>query len=368
MTGLRAILAGGGTGGHLFPGLAVAEEIHRRGGDALFVGTARGLETRVLPAEGWPLELIRVQGLIRTGWRQRFRFLREAPGTVWQVLRLLHRHRPQVVVGVGGYASGPVVLTASGRRLPTAILEQNSIPGITNRILGRIATEVYATFEQSRRWFPRRRVSVLGNPVRRSIVESLQGLELPAPRVDGRVRLLAFGGSQGARFLNETLMEAAPRLAAEKVSLVHQTGEADHARVCEAYREAGYEAEVLPFIEDMAPRYAAADLVLCRAGATTLAELAIAGRPAVLVPFPFATHDHQTANARVLERRGAALCRAQHQLDGPTLADLVLELARDPARRARMADAMRSAARPEAAAAVVDRLERLVAAARRRGR
>ncbi len=366
MTGLRVLLAGGGTGGHLFPGIAVAEEIRARGGEVLFVGTAQGLEARVLPAQGWPLELIRVQGLVRTGWRQRLRFLADAPGTVRQVHRLLSRFRPRVVVGVGGYASGPVVLTAAARRVPTAILEQNSVPGLTNRILGRLVKEIYTAFEQSQRWFPAKRVVELGNPVRRDIVERLQDLAPPPPRPDGRVRLLAFGGSQGARFLNEILMKAAPRLAGSPVSLVHQTGEADYERVCEAYRAAGFAAEVTPFIEDMAARYAVADLVLCRAGATTLAELAIAGRPAVLVPFPYATHDHQVQNARALERRGAALCRTQHQLDGAALAALVEELASEPDRRARMGAAMRALARPAAAAAVVDRLQGLVAAAGRR--
>ncbi len=356
MSRIRVLIAGGGTGGHLFPGIAVAEEIRARGGEVCFVGTERGIEARVLPRQGWPLELIRVRGLVRTGWRQRLRFGVEAPMTLLQVVRLLGRFRPDVVVGVGGYASGPVVLTAATLRLPTAILEQNSVPGITNRILGKVVKGVYAAFEESRHWFPDRKVEVLGNPVRQNIVQTLRAVGAGTTGTHNGVQVLAFGGSQGARFLNETLMAAAPRLAAAGLCLVHQTGEADLERVTQAYREAGFVATVVPFIEDMASAYAAADLILCRAGATTLAELAIVGRPAILVPFPFATHNHQVNNAQEFERAGAALCRTQDGLDGDTLADEVLRLAGDANRRAEMAAAMQELGRPRAAADIVDRL------------
>lgn len=365
MTALRVLIAGGGTGGHLFPGIAVAEEIRARGGEVSFVGTARGIEARVLPRLELPLDLIQVHGLVRTGWRERLRFVLEAPACLVQVARILRRRRPDVVVGVGGYASGPVVLSAALRRIPTAVLEQNSIPGITNRILGRVARRVFATFEESRRFFPRRKVALTGNPVRRQIVESLQNAAQKARPADARFHVLAFGGSQGARFLNETLMSSASRLARLPLRLTHQTGEADHARVVEAYRVAGLEADVAPFIDDMAARYAAADLILCRAGATTLAELAIAGRPAILVPFPYATHNHQERNAREVERAGGAVCCLQSDLDGDRLATLVWELLADEARRARMAVSMRSLARPTAAAEIVDGLETLGARRRR---
>lgn len=361
----RVLIAGGGTGGHLFPGIAIAEEICSRGGEVSFVGTARGIESRVLPRLGMSLDLIKVRGLVRTTAADRLRFILEAPLALHQVAGILRRRRPQVVVGVGGYASGPVVLSAAVARMPTAILEQNTIPGITNRILGRLADRVYASFEESLRFFPQGKVEVTGNPVRRDIVEALGDAARRTSSGDGRLRLLVFGGSQGARFLNERLMEAAHLLSSMPIALVHQTGEADQNRVTAAYRAARLDAEVVPFIDNMATRYAAADLVLCRAGATTLAELAIASRPAILVPFPYATHGHQEKNARELESRGAAICRTQSELNASRLAELLGELAADQGRRAAMAKAMGALGRPAAAAAIVDGLTAQVR--RRRG-
>lgn len=362
---MRVLIAGGGTGGHLFPGIAVAEEVLARGGEVLFVGTSRGIEARVLPELGLPLETIRVGGLAGVSWRQRLRFLVEGPLAAVQAIRILRRFRPQVVAGVGGYSSGPVVLAAAMGFIPTVILEQNSVPGVTNRLLGKVVRRVFGAFEESRLHFPRRKMVLPGNPVRRAIVDSLQQDLRPATaRANGRLRVFAFGGSQGARFINECLMEAAPRLADAPLSLVHQTGEADCHRVSQAYGEAGLDAEVHPFIHDMAARYAWADLIVSRAGATTLAELAIVGRPAVLIPFPYATHNHQERNAREFEEAGAVLCRTQDGLDGSSLAALLSQLADDEPRRGAMADAMGRLARPRAAADIVDDMERL--AARRR--
>jgi len=364
---MRVLIAGGGTGGHLFPGIAVAEEVLARGGEVLFVGTDRGIEARVLPELGLPLRTIRVQGLAGVSWKRRLQFLVDAPVAAAQAIFVLASFRPQVVVGVGGYASGPVVLAAAAALVPTVILEQNSVPGITNRLLGRVVRQVFGAFEQARLHFPTGKMQLLGNPVRRSIVESLRGAGDDAPgrpasngrTSNGRMRVLVFGGSQGARFINECFMEAASELTGLSLELVHQTGEADHARVAEAYGAAGLQAEVLPFISDMAARYARADLIVCRAGATTLAELAIVGRPAVLVPFPYATHNHQESNAREYEGRGAALCRPQRELDPAMLVDLIRELAQDEPRRRAMATAMRALGRPQAAASIVDRLETL---------
>lgn len=358
---MRVLIAGGGTGGHLFPGIAVAEEVLSRGGEVLFVGTSRGIEARVLPELGLPLQTIRVGGLAGVSWRRRLRFLVEGPLAAAQTIRILRRFRPQVVAGVGGYSSGPVVLTAALGLIPTVILEQNSVPGVTNRLLGRVVRQIFGAFEQSREHFPRRKMTLPGNPVRRAIVDSLQRRARPATaRANGRLRVFAFGGSQGARFINECLMEAAPMLADAPVALLHQTGEADHERVRRAYADVGLNAEVHPFIDDMAARYAWTDLIISRAGATTLAELAIVGRPAVLIPFPFATHNHQVRNAREFEEAGAALCRPQDGLDGPGLADLIGRLADDEPRRSRMAKAMERLARPRAAADIVDQLEILV--------
>ena len=363
---MRVLIAGGGTGGHLVPGIAVAEEVLSRGGEVLFVGTARGIEARVLPELGLPLETIKVGGLAGVSWRKRLRFLVEGPLAAARAIEILRRFRPQVVAGVGGYSSGPVVLTAALGFIPTVILEQNSVPGVTNRLLGRVVDQVFGAFAESRQHFPRVKMTLPGNPVRRAIIDSLQRHSRPATaRANGRLRVFAFGGSQGARFINECFMEAAPLLADAPVDLLHQTGEADHERVRDAYAEAGLRAEVHPFISDMATRYEWTDLIVSRAGATTLAELAIVGRPAVLIPFPYATHNHQERNAREFEEAGAALCRPQDGLNGQSLADLIGRLADDEPRRSRMALSMQRLARPEAAADIVDNLETLVSRRRR---
>ncbi len=363
---MRVLIAGGGTGGHLFPGIAVAEEVLARGGEVLFVGTSRGIEAKVLPALGLPLQTIRVGGLAGVSWRQRLRFLVEGPIAAAQAIRILRRFRPQVVAGVGGYSSGPVVLTAAMGFIPTVILEQNSVPGVTNRLLGRVVRQIFGAFEESRQHFPSHKMVLPGNPVRRAIVDSLQQDLRPATaRANGRLRVFAFGGSQGARFINESLMEAAPLLAKAPIELVHQTGEADRARVQDAYAKAGLDAQVHAFISDMAARYAWSDLIVSRAGATTLAELAIVGRPAVLIPFPYATHNHQERNAREFEEAGAALCRPQDGLNGAELAALIGQLAEDETRRSSMADAMGSLARPRAAADIVDAMQQLAAPRRR---
>ena len=360
---MRVLIAGGGTGGHLFPGIALAEEILERRGEVLFVGTDRGLEARVIPELGLALSTIHVRGLARVSWMQRLRFLIEAPITAAQAAGVLLAFRPSVVVGVGGYSSGPVVLAAAAVGLPTAILEQNSVPGITNRLLGRVVNRVFGSFEESRGFFADRKMAMLGNPVRRAIVDSLQDASADSfPTRDtpvGPINVLVFGGSQGAQFLNDCLIEGAQALAALDINLVHQTGAADHQRVLREYEHAGLHAEVLPFLDDMAARYARADLIVCRAGATTLAELAIVGRPAVLVPFPFATHNHQERNARAFEQRGAAVCRTQGELDGAALAALIGELAADPSRRRELATAMGASGRPKAAHNIVDQLELL---------
>jgi UDP-N-acetylglucosamine--N-acetylmuramyl-(pentapeptide) pyrophosphoryl-undecaprenol N-acetylglucosamine transferase len=371
---MRILIAGGGTGGHLFPGIAVAEALADRGAEVLFVGTERGLEARVLPRLGFALETIQVRGLARVSWTERLRFLLEAPLSAAQAASVLWRVRPDVAVGVGGYSSGPVLLAAALARIPTAILEQNSVPGVTNRLLSRVVDRIYCSFTLPEGTFPAHKTTVPGNPVRQGIIDALeQAGHVGAPATpddsndsnDGRFSLFVFGGSQGARGINETFMAAAPALAQQRLSLVHQTGEADHERVVAAYARAGLTAEVLPFIDNMAERYAAADLIVCRAGATTLAELGIVGRPAVLVPFPHATHNHQEANARDVERQGAAICLPQQELTGDQLASLIAELEADPARRASMGEAMARLGRPDAAHVIAEGIWALGQARRR---
>jgi UDP-N-acetylglucosamine--N-acetylmuramyl-(pentapeptide) pyrophosphoryl-undecaprenol N-acetylglucosamine transferase len=355
---MRLIIAGGGTGGHLYPGIAVAEEVRARGGEVLFVGTTRGIEARVVPAAGYPLELLEVSGIKRMGLVRTLQGLGRVPLALVRSLGIVRKFRPDAVLGVGGYASGPMVLAAALAGYPTAIQEQNSVPGFTNRTLGRFVRAVLVAFEDARRFFPAGKVALVGNPVRRTFVESAQG------RPDAAAgTLLVVGGSQGARAVNELVIEAAQLLAARGAlpPLVHQTGAKDADRCSERYRELGLgeRVAVRPFIEDMAGTLAEAALVVGRAGALTLAELAIVGRPAVLIPLPTAADDHQSKNAAAFATAGAAVVVEQGQATGAALAELLAELWKDGARRQTMTAAMRSLGHPRAAAEVVDALERI---------
>lgn len=365
---LRVVIAGGGTGGHLFPGLALAEELTARGAQVTFVGTSRGIEAKVVPQHGYPLELIDIAGLKRQGVAATLRSLVRLPAAAWQALRVLRRLRPQVVVGVGGYASGPVVMLAALRGTPTVVLEQNSIPGVTNRLLSRFARAVITAFPHAERFFPRGKVALLGNPIRRSVLrEAAPPAEAIPPRPSGPVRVLVLGGSQGARSVNELVVAAvehwlktpgAPPLA-EVLSLRHQTGAADHEKVAARYRELGLPESVAraePFITAMGEAYAACDLMVGRAGATTIAELTAVGRPALLIPFPQAADDHQTENAGYLVERGAAKLLVQAETTPAQLAALLQELGRNPQALQRMAEASRALGRADAAAVIAGRV------------
>jgi UDP-N-acetylglucosamine--N-acetylmuramyl-(pentapeptide) pyrophosphoryl-undecaprenol N-acetylglucosamine transferase len=360
---VRLLVAGGGTGGHLFPGIAVADEVVRRGGHVLFVGTSRGIETRAVPAAGYALETLDVSGLARMGLWGTVRGLGRVPMAIAKSIAILRRFRPEVVLGVGGYASGPMVLAAALLGYPTAIQEQNSVPGITNRVLGRLVRAVFIAFKDAARFFPARKIERLGNPVRQKIVAALQD----ASEADGaavKLRLFVVGGSQGARAVSDLVTEASAALATANIdfSLVHQTGSSDLERISERYRELGLAERVVvkAFIEDMAAAYAEADIVVARAGALTLAELAIAGRPAILIPLPTAADDHQRKNAAQFANAGAALVLDQGRACAEDLAAAITRLAQDGGKRADMAAAMRGLARPQAAQAIVDRLETLV--------
>ena len=360
---MRLLVAGGGTGGHLFPGIAVADEVIRRGdAEVLFVGTSRGIETRAVPAAGYALETLDVSGLKRMGLLGTLRGLGRVPLAILRSMAILRRFKPRVVLGVGGYASGPMVLAAALLGYPTAIQEQNSVPGITNRVLGRLVRAVFIAFEDAARFFPLRKIERLGNPVRQKIVAALQGAS-KAEVATEKLRILVVGGSQGARAVSDLVTTAAAALSAAGLdfALVHQTGSADLARIQECYRTLGLADHVIvkAFIEDMASAYAEADLVVARAGALTLAELAIAGRPAILIPLPTAADDHQRKNAAQFASAGAALVLDQGGASGKDLATAIAGLAKDRAKRADMGAAMRALARPQAAQAIVDRLEAL---------
>jgi UDP-N-acetylglucosamine--N-acetylmuramyl-(pentapeptide) pyrophosphoryl-undecaprenol N-acetylglucosamine transferase len=360
---LRVVMAGGGTGGHLYPGIAVARELLARDPDAMvsFAGTARGIEARVVPREGFALDLIRSGGVKGKSIVDRLRGALLVPVGLIDGWRIVSARRPSLVIGVGGYSSGPVVLVAALRGVPTMLLEQNAVPGLTNRLLARVVKAAAVTFESTQGFFGDK-AFVSGNPVRPEFFGAA-GPQQESARDDQTsiVRVLVFGGSQGAHAINVAMVEAAPQLAtaAATLRLVHQTGERDVAMVRAAYVAAGVSAEVEPFLFDMERRVREANLVVSRAGATTLAEIAAAGKAAILSPLPTATDDHQRKNAEALASVGAAQVLLQKDMTGAVLGQQLLALAQDPERRTRMAAAARTLARPDAAKVIVDRALRL---------
>jgi UDP-N-acetylglucosamine--N-acetylmuramyl-(pentapeptide) pyrophosphoryl-undecaprenol N-acetylglucosamine transferase len=353
------LIAGGGTGGHLYPGLALADALVARGLSVTFVGTAHGIETRTVPAAGYPLHVLPGRQLRGAGVGRAVAGLVAVAGGVLRALALLRALRPRLVVGVGGYASVAVVLAAWVRRVPTLLLEQNVMPGAANRLLGRHATRVCVGFAEAVAAFPGGRAVHTGNPIRaqvRGAVAAPRGV----PR--GRPGLLVFGGSAGARRLNQVTIEAMRILGpvARTLEVVHQTGAADLETVRAGYAALDLPARVVPFIDDMGAAYAAADLVVARAGAMTCAEIAAVGLPAILVPYPHAADDHQRLNAEVLVAAGAAEMILDRELTGSRLAAALERLVRDPARRAAMAAGAHALARPEAAERVADECQRLL--------
>ncbi|MEO8076180.1 MAG: undecaprenyldiphospho-muramoylpentapeptide beta-N-acetylglucosaminyltransferase [Acidobacteriota bacterium] len=355
MTANRIVIAGGGTGGHLYPGIAVARELLRRDPQArvTFAGTARGIEARVLPKEGFDLDLLRSEGLKGTSIMARIRGLLLLPLSAIDAWSIISRRSPTLVIGVGGYSSGPVMLTAALRGIPTLLLEQNAVPGLTNRLLARFVSAAAVTFPSTAEFFGGRAL-VTGNPVRPEFLsETLE----PGPRAAGPPRVLIFGGSQGSHAINLAMVEAAPQLAAYPggMAITHQTGERDRELVSDGYSRAGLAARVEPFLFAMDREVKAADLVICRAGATTLAELTAAGRPAVLIPLPTAADDHQRKNAEVLAAAGAAELIAQKDLTGGLLASRITALIENPERLAAMASAARRLARPNATMLIADK-------------
>lgn len=355
----RVVFAGGGTGGHLFPGIAVARALVRRHPDAyvVFAGTGRGIEARALAREGFRFEPLRSAGLVGKSPGAVARTVALAPLTLLDAARVLRRARPDLVVGLGGYSAGPVVLLAALAGRSTMVLEQNAVPGMTNRMLAPVVQAAAVSFEATTACFGAK-AFVSGNPVRDGFFH--------AARVDraaraGPTTVLVLGGSQGAHALNAALAAAARELASLPggVRVVHQTGERDLGRVREAYRQAGVDARVEAFFEALHEQMRAADVAVCRAGATTLAEVAAAGLPALVVPLPAAANDHQRRNAAVLAAAGAAEVIEEADLER-RLAPRLTALARDRGRRAAMSAAAGRMAKPAAADKVLQRAEQLM--------
>jgi UDP-N-acetylglucosamine--N-acetylmuramyl-(pentapeptide) pyrophosphoryl-undecaprenol N-acetylglucosamine transferase len=352
---VKVLIAGGGTGGHLYPGIALAEEIvtRQQGNEVLFIGTRRGLEAKILPNLGFDLEFMDVSGLKGRGLIGILRGLLRLPMALVHAFKILGRFRPDIAIGVGGYASGPMLFAAWLARVPTAVLEQNTIPGLTNRTLARFVNAVFVMFEASSRYFPEHKVQALGNPIRRQLLDNF--LRSKDPTKEG-FHILVLGGSQGAHTLNLRMVEAVGYLASveDSIKLVHQTGSSDEELVRRAYEEIGFEAEVHAFIENMSAAYRTADLVICRAGATTLAEIMVTKKASILVPYPYAADNHQELNARAMVDAGASKMLIESSLDGERLANEILALYRDRDQVTRMERAASRAGRPEAAREIVD--------------
>ncbi len=354
---MKVLFAAGGTGGHIFPAIAVAKEVLRRdeASEVLFVGTARGLETRIVPEAGFQLSLINSAGLKNVGFIGKIKGLSVLPKSFIEARQIIRQFRPHVVVGAGGYVSGPVLLMAAIMGVPTLVMDSNALPGFTNRQLARFVDKAALTFEASLPYFGKKGV-VTGNPVRKEF------FEVP-PKKRGEVaHLLIFGGSQGARAINNAMTDALPHLAElkDRLTITHQTGEADFEKIRELFSRSDYPmADIRPFIANMFEEFARADLVICRAGATTCAELAAAGKASIMIPLPTAADDHQRKNAEALEEGGAAKMLLQADLNGESLADLIRSTIGDAEMLSAMEAAAKAMGRADAAERTADLVEEL---------
>jgi len=360
---MRCIIAGGGTGGHLFPGIAIAEELEARcpGAALLFVVGRRRMESEILRRYGFQVAFINVEGMKGRGWKKGLAVLGMLPGSLVQSMRIIKDFKPSFVVGVGGYSSGPFCLAARLMGVPTAIHEQNSYPGLTNRLLARVVDRIFVSFEESAPYF-RQKSTLTGNPVRHELFSPVEDSLSP----DKKFTVLVVGGSQGARAINEAFVEAFGILkkTGEEFTFIHQTGQYDHKRVVAEYGAQGVRARelernVVPFIEDMASAYHRADMVVSRAGATTLFELAALGKPSILIPYPHATNGHQETNARSLARREGAEMVLQKDLTGEGLASTLLTYMNHPKQLKKMGEGARTFSRPDAARDIADQLMEL---------
>lgn len=347
------LMAGGGTGGHVFPLLAVARELRERGHSVRFVGTRRGVEAKLVPAENFPIEWIEIGGLKRVGMRKTLATLGDLPRSLWEASRILRRASPAAVFSMGGYVAGPVLLAALWKRIPVVVMEPNAVPGFTHRRLAHFVARALVSFPETQRWFPHGRTEVTGLPVRQEF------FAIPAKPAGKPLTLLITGGSQGSRTLNRAVEESWPLWPADeekqsRARMIHQTGAA-------AYQDLAARSpfEVCAFIDDMPQAYARADLVLCRSGMGTLSELAAAGKPSILVPLPTAADHHQLHNAEAFEKAGAARLVLDREMTGVRLVEEVMRLAADPGRLAAMGEAARAFAKPGAARRAAEILEAL---------
>jgi len=358
---MRIIIAGGGTGGHVIPALAIAQQLRKQfGAEILFIGTARGIETRLVPQAGFPLELIRVGALKNVSLMTRLKTMFDLPRAIAASSRMLSDFDPEVVIGVGGYASGPAMVAAIRRRLPTLAFEPNVVPGFANRMIARWVSAAAVHFEETCEYFPH--CQVTGVPVRAEFFTIPP--KTTASTGGGAPTLLVFGGSQGARAINQAMIESLPGLL-EKipgVHIIHQTGQRDYDQVLAAYQQSGISGEVHKFIDDMPGTFARADLLVCRSGASTVGEITAAGKPAIFVPFPAAADDHQNVNARALERAGAAIVVEESNLEAAYLVETIVALIGDSRQLRSMSAAAKSLAHPQAVEEIAEMVGKLAAA------
>ena len=350
------LMAGGGTGGHVIPALAVARVLESRGHHAVFVGTHEGFEAKLVPAAGYPIEWISVGGLKGVGAMKGLHTLAALPGGVMRAMGILRRHRPAAVFSMGGYVAGPVVIAAALRRVPIVAMEPNAIPGFTNRRMARFIRRALISFPETSQFFPAGRAEVIGVPVRRAF------FDLPPKAQEDRLAILITGGSRGSRTLNNAAKESWPLFldGGPNVRIIHQTGSvAPHEEIAHDFARTGLEGRVVPFIHDMPAAFAEADLVICRSGAGALAELAAAGKPSILVPFPYATDDHQRHNAEAFQTAGAARLVLDSEMSGARLVREVRELAAARPLLDQMAANARALAREGAAERAASILEEI---------
>ena len=360
---MRCVIAGGGTGGHLFPGMAIAEAFVERekGNEVLFIGTERGIEAKVLQGGRFPLKTIKAKPIQGKPLLEKGKAIWSLPMAISEAFSILKEFQPQLVLGVGGYASGPTLLAAFFLGMKRAIHEQNVVPGMTNRILKWFSQRIFVSFEEAKEYFPDKKTVVTGNPIRKEFFASLKEGKGEMKKRDG-FTLLIFGGSAGAHRINQAMIEALDHLQGIKSSLkiIHQTGKEDLDFVSKAYRKKEFDALVRPFFEDIATSYQISDLVICRSGASTVAELAVCGKAALLIPYPYAAHNHQFINAKKLVDLGAARMILDQELNGRVIAQTILQLYDHPEERVRMEETIQRLGKPRAAEEIVDHCYALV--------
>ena len=354
-TGLTFVMAGGGTGGHIIPALAVADELRRHGHESFFIGTQRGMEARLVPNAGFPIEWIEIGGLNRVGVAQRIRTLAQLPVSTARVLQIFRSRKPKAVFSMGGYVAGPVMMAARLIGIPIVIMEPNAVPGLTNRRMGKLIARALVSFPETLSYFPEGRAEVTGIPVRDEFFSVPEKREPAVP-----FTILITGGSRGSKTLNEAA-RASWNLFAQRMRLriLHQCGTEMYSALDQEFRTTGITGEVMPFISDMPKAFESADLIVCRSGASTVSELAAAGKPSILVPFPFAADDHQLRNAEAMVGAGAARLVLDREMNGQRLFDEVFALASAPQTLKTMGENAKRLAKPGAASRAAQVLEEL---------